>query len=67
MGSPMISITIENLVKRFGEHTALSGINLRIGAGRSFFCFGPSGCGKTTLLRNIAGFYVPTPGVLFRK
>ena len=66
MGSPMISITIENLVKRFGEHPALSGINLRIEAGEIFFLLGPSGCGKTTLLRNIAGFYVPDAGrILF--
>jgi iron(III) transport system ATP-binding protein len=62
----MISIAIENLVKRFGEHTALSGINLRIEAGEIFFLLGPSGCGKTTLLRTIAGFYVPDAGrILF--
>jgi iron(III) transport system ATP-binding protein len=62
----MISITIENLVKRFGEHTALAGITIRIEAGEIFFLLGPSGCGKTTLLRNIAGFYVPDAGrILF--
>jgi len=62
----MISITIERLVKRFGSHTALDGINLRIEPGEIFFLLGPSGCGKTTLLRNIAGFYIPEEGrILF--
>jgi ABC-type Fe3+/spermidine/putrescine transport system ATPase subunit len=62
----MISITIENLIKRFGEHTALDGTSLRVEAGELFFLLGPSGCGKTTLLRHIARFYAPDSGrILF--
>jgi len=62
----MISITIDNLVKKFGAQTALNGISLRIEPGEIFFLLGPSGCGKTTLLRNIAGFYIPESGrILF--
>ena len=61
----MISITIENLVKKFGEHTALDGITFKIEAGE-LFLLGPSGCGKTTLLRTVAGFYSPDAGrILF--
>ena len=62
----MISIRIENLTKRFGEAVALHSLNLSIEPGEIFFLLGPSGCGKTTLLRSIAGFYIPDEGrILF--
>ena len=61
----MIPITIEGLHKKFGEVTALNGISLRIEKGELFFLLGPSGCGKTTLLRHIAGFYMPDSGKIF--
>ncbi len=58
----MISISVAQLTKRFGQTTALHGLDLAIGAGELFFLLGPSGCGKTTLLRSIAGFYIPEEG-----
>lgn len=62
----MISITIDQLTKKFGSNTALNAISFRIEPGELFFLLGPSGCGKTTLLRNIAGFYIPEGGrILF--
>jgi iron(III) transport system ATP-binding protein len=62
----MISITIDRLVKKFGDAVALNEISFRIEPGELFFLLGPSGCGKTTLLRNIAGFYIPESGrILF--
>jgi iron(III) transport system ATP-binding protein len=61
----MISIKIRQLTKRFGAITALRGIDLAIEPGELFFLLGPSGCGKTTLLRSLAGFYVPEEGGIF--
>lgn len=61
----MISIRIENLTKRFGAVTALNNLDLSIAPGELFFLLGPSGCGKTTLLRSMAGFYIPEQGSIF--
>lgn len=61
----MISISVDNLVKKFGSAVALNGLTFRIEPGEIFFLLGPSGCGKTTLLRNIAGFYIPDEGKVF--
>ena len=62
----MISIRIQQLTKRFGAVTALQDLDLTIEPGELFFLLGPSGCGKTTLLRSLAGFYIPEEGrILF--
>lgn len=61
----MIDIRIEEIVKKFGNVTALDKINLHINAGELFFLLGPSGCGKTTLLRLLAGFYQADEGHIF--
>jgi iron(III) transport system ATP-binding protein len=61
----MISIRIQNLTKRFGAVTAIEHLDLTIEGGELFFLLGPSGCGKTTLLRSLAGFYIPDEGQIF--
>ncbi|MEY2410062.1 MAG: hypothetical protein QOF48_2732 [Verrucomicrobiota bacterium] len=57
-------VVIRNLIKKFGDVTALKNISLDIESHELFFLLGPSGCGKTTLLRTIAGFYQPDGGEL---
>ena len=62
----MISLTIDQVTKRFGETVALDQLTLEIAPGEIFFLLGPSGCGKTTLLRSVAGFVAPDEGrILF--
>jgi spermidine/putrescine transport system ATP-binding protein len=59
---PMIEM--RGVVKKFGQFTALHGIDGEIREGEFFSLLGPSGCGKTTLLRLIAGFEEPTAGTI---
>jgi len=56
------AVTLRNLVKRYGEATAIEGINLEITDGEFLVLLGPSGCGKTTTLRCIAGLEDVTSG-----
>ena len=55
-------IAVQGLTKRFGSNEVVSRVGFSIGEGELFTLLGPSGCGKTTLLRLIAGFYVPDEG-----
>ncbi|MDD7973543.1 ABC transporter ATP-binding protein [Roseinatronobacter alkalisoli] len=51
----MANITCKNIVKSYGAHPVIEGLNLEI-SDREFVVFlGPSGCGKSTMLRMIAG------------
>lgn len=60
----MIAVKASKLTKRFGETTALRNLDLTVEPGELFFLLGPSGCGKTTLLRCMAGFYIPETGTI---
>lgn len=57
-----MSIEVKNLVKRFGNFTALGGITLDFPPGELVALLGPSGCGKTTLLRIVAGLETADEG-----
>jgi len=58
------ALSLQGLVKRFGEETAVDGLDLEIGEGEFFSLLGSSGCGKTTTLRMIAGFERPDAGAI---
>ena len=55
-------IEFKNVVKRFGDFTAVNDVSLSIYEKEFFAMLGPSGCGKTTLMRMLAGFETPTEG-----
>ncbi|MEM6356301.1 MAG: ATP-binding cassette domain-containing protein, partial [Pseudomonadota bacterium] len=55
-------LRVVDLVKRYGETTAVDHVSLDIHAAEFFSLLGPSGCGKTTLLRMLAGFETPDAG-----
>jgi putative spermidine/putrescine transport system ATP-binding protein len=56
------AVRLEGVVKRFGDFTAVDGVDLDVREGEFFSMLGPSGSGKTTCLRMIAGFERPTAG-----
>lgn len=59
------AVDVRNVVKRYGDFTALQQLSLSINDNEFFTLLGPSGCGKTTLLRMIAGFEDVTEGEIF--
>ena len=62
----MSTIKLENLVKRFGDFTALKTFDLEIADGEFMALLGPSGCGKSTTMNMIAGLEEPSEGrILF--
>ena len=55
-------LSIQNIVKKFGDHVAVNNVSIDIAKGEIFALLGSSGCGKSTLLRMLAGFETPTSG-----
>ena len=57
-------IEARNIVKRFGDFTALDDVTVEVEAGSLTALLGPSGSGKSTLLRVIAGLEQPDAGLV---
>ena len=55
-------IQVEDLVRKFGERTAVNGITFSVGAGAIFGFLGPNGAGKTTTIKILATLLRPTSG-----
>ncbi len=58
----MSIVIAENLTRKFGELTAVSGLNIEIAEGEIFALVGPDGAGKTTTMRLLCGLMNPTEG-----
>jgi iron(III) transport system ATP-binding protein len=57
-----MSVEFRNVVKRYGQATAVAGVSFTVETGTLVTLLGPSGCGKTTTLRMIAGLELPSEG-----
>ncbi len=55
-------LVVDDLVKRFGEHVAVDGIDLTVRTGSLFGIVGPNGAGKTTTLSMLTGLLRPDAG-----
>ena len=64
MDKENIIISLQGVSKVFDGTTVVDNFNLDITKGEFVTFLGPSGCGKTTTLRMIAGFELPTSGVI---
>ena len=57
-----LAVRAENLTKRFGEITAVDGLNLEVGSGEVVALLGANGSGKSTTFRMLLNIYRPTEG-----
>ncbi|MCF6238742.1 MAG: ABC transporter ATP-binding protein [Candidatus Marinimicrobia bacterium] len=57
-----VSITLRNIIKKYGAKTALNNVTLGVEKGHIHAIIGTTGSGKSTLLRVIATLSVPTLG-----
>ncbi|MGB2697899.1 MAG: ABC transporter ATP-binding protein [Candidatus Zixiibacteriota bacterium] len=56
------AVEVRDLVKKFGDFTAVDRISLEVNKGEIFGFLGPNGSGKTTTIRMLCGLLTPTSG-----
>jgi ABC-2 type transport system ATP-binding protein len=62
MSSSEAVIRARGLTKRFGDLTAVSGLDLSVNRAEVFGFLGPNGCGKSTTIRMLCGLLLPSSG-----
>src|SRR5512145_1670845 len=55
-------LEVNQLVKKYGDFTAVKGISFDIKEGEIFSLLGPNGAGKTTTISMLSTLYTPTSG-----
>ena len=55
-------ISVQNVVHRYENRTALNGVTFEVGQAELFGLLGPNGSGKTTLFRILSTLMIPTAG-----
>src|SRR5512143_1190266 len=55
-------LEVNNLVKQYGDFTAVKGISFDVKVGEIFSLLGPNGAGKTTTISMLSTLYIPTAG-----
>jgi ABC-2 type transport system ATP-binding protein len=65
MNDPSIAIRGEGLTKKYGDFTAVDGLDLAVRTGEIFGFLGPNGAGKTTTIKMMTGMLRPTSGTSF--
>ncbi len=60
--APAQALVVSNLVKRYGDFTAVKGISFAVQTGEIFGLLGPNGAGKTTTIEIIEGLREATSG-----
>jgi ABC-2 type transport system ATP-binding protein len=58
----MNAIDVQQIVKKFGDFTAVNGISFAVEEGEIFGLLGPNGAGKSTLIRMMVTLLLPTAG-----
>src|ERR687887_1013478 len=61
----MNAIDVRQIVKKFGDFTAVNGISFAVEDGEIFGLLGPNGAGKSTLIRMLTTLLPPTSGTAF--